>query len=368
MTPSLTVELGERSYPIHIGSGLSSRLGEILAPQLQGRQVALVTDENLAATALPAVQAALAPLARNLSTHILPAGEGSKSFATLEKLTTALLQEKPDRKTTLVALGGGVMGDLTGFAAAILLRGIPFIQLPTSLLAMVDSSVGGKTGINAGQGKNLIGSFHQPQAVIIDTDWLTSLPERHWKAGYAEIVKYGVINQPDFFAWLETNHHALLGGDKDLLAQAITRSCASKATIVAQDERESGCRALLNLGHTFGHALESEMNFSEILLHGEAVAIGMVLAAELSERLGHAPPGTAQNLAAHLRQSGLPTTPLDIFGDWNAARLLDHMHGDKKAEGESLTFILLRGIGQAFIAKDVPHQAVLATLSPYCKA
>jgi 3-dehydroquinate synthase len=272
-----------------------------------------------------------------------------------------LLDQRPDRKTTLVALGGGVVGDLTGFAAAVLLRGVDFIQVPTTLLAQVDSSVGGKTGINTRHGKNLVGAFYQPRLVVIDTDMLDTLPRRELLAGYAEVAKYGLIDEPDFFTWCEENGAALLAGDAARRSHAIEQSCRAKARIVAADERETtDLRALLNLGHTFGHALEAETGFGPDLLHGEAVGAGMVLAFDLSARLGICPAADAARVRRHLAAVGLPVRLRAIGGgnrrDWQAARLIDHMRGDKKAEAGKLTFVLARGIGKAFVSRDVDEK------------
>ncbi len=270
----------------------------------------------------------------------------------------ALLDQRPDRKTTLVALGGGVVGDLTGFAASVLLRGVDFIQVPTTLLAQVDSSVGGKTGINTRHGKNLVGAFYQPRLVLADTDVLDTLPRRELLAGYAEVAKYGLIDDPAFFEWCENNAADLLNGDAAKRTYAIEQSCRAKARVVAADERETtDLRALLNLGHTFAHALEAETGFGPDLLHGEAVGAGMAMAFDLSAKLGLCPAGDAQRVRAHLGAVGLPVRLRAIGGDnkrrWDAARLIDHMRGDKKAEAERLTFVLARGIGKAFVTRDV---------------
>jgi 3-dehydroquinate synthase len=274
-----------------------------------------------------------------------------------------LLDQRPDRKTTLVALGGGVVGDLTGFAAAVLLRGVDFIQVPTTLLAQVDSSVGGKTGINTRHGKNLVGAFYQPRLVLADTDVLDTLPRRELLAGYAEVAKYGLIDDPDFFAWCEANGAALLAGDAAKRTYAIEQSCLAKARIVAADERETtDLRALLNLGHTFGHALEAETGFGSDLLHGESVGTGMAMAFDLSVRLGLCPAADAARVRRHLDSVGLPMRLRAIGGDnhrsWDAMRLVEHMRGDKKAEGGRLTFILARGIGKAFVSREVDEAAL----------
>jgi 3-dehydroquinate synthase len=274
-----------------------------------------------------------------------------------------LLDQRPDRKTTLVALGGGVVGDLAGFAAAVLLRGVDFIQVPTTLLAQVDSSVGGKTGINTRHGKNLLGAFYQPRLVLADTTVLDTLPKRELLAGYAEVAKYGLIDQPEFFAWCEKNGAAVLAGDPDRRAYAIEQSCLAKARIVAADERETtDLRALLNLGHTFAHALEAETGFGPDLLHGEAVGAGMAMAFDLSARLGLCPADDARRVRRHLDEVGLPVRLRSLGGDnrrsWDAARLIGHMRGDKKAEGGKLAFILARGIGKAFMSRVVDEKAL----------
>jgi len=296
----------------------------------------------------------------------VPSGERSKEFDIFSQLMNGLLDQRPDRKTTLVALGGGVVGDLVGFAASVLLRGVDFIQLPTTLLAQVDSSVGGKTGINTRHGKNLVGAFYQPRLVLADTDVLDTLPRRELLAGYAEVVKYGLIDDPAFFDWCEQNAADLLNGNAAKRIHAIEQSCRAKARIVAADERETtDLRALLNLGHTFGHALEAETGFGPDLLHGEAVGTGMALAFDLSARLGLCPAQDAERVRAHLGAVGLPVRLRSIGGDnrrqWNAGKLIEHMRGDKKAQAGKLTFILARGIGKAFVTRDV-DEAVLRGL------
>ena len=298
------------------------------------------------------------------SLTVMPAGESSKEFEAFGQLMNGLLDQRPDRKTTLVALGGGVVGDLAGFAAAMLLRGVDFIQMPTTLLAQVDSSVGGKTGINTRHGKNLVGAFYQPRLVLADTDVLDTLPRRELLAGYAEVVKYGLIDDPDFFDWCEQNGAAVLAGDAAKRTYAIEQSCRAKARIVAADERETtDLRALLNLGHTFGHALEAETGFGPDLLHGEAVGAGMALAFDLSAQLGLCPAEDAGARAPAIsRAVGLPVRLRAIGGDnrrhWDAGKLIEHMRGDKKAEGGKLTFILARGIGKAFVTREVDETAL----------
>ncbi len=351
----LRVELGARGYDILVGGGLIARAAGALKPVLRQERVFIVTDETVAPLHLPALEASLTEAGIAVDRAVLPAGEQTKSFEHLAELTDEILAAGVERGSTLVALGGGVIGDLTGFAASIVLRGIDFVQIPTTLLAQVDSSVGGKTGINTRRGKNLVGSFHQPRLVLADIDALATLPRRQLLAGYAEVVKYGLLGDADFFAWLEENGGALLAGDADLQRQAVMRSCAAKAAIVADDEREAGRRALLKQGHTFGHALEAECGYSDMLLHGESVAVGMAMAFELSARLGLCPRADAARAIRHLAAVGLPTT-LTAIGrpSWNVDRLIDHMHHDKKVSDGRIAFILVRGIGDAFVTHDVP--------------
>lgn len=346
---TVRVELGERSYDIHVGSGLIGRAGEFAAPLLAQKRVVIVTDRHVARHHLDTVLASFRQAGIAADSVALAPGEQTKSFAELESLCDKLLEMKVERHTTLVALGGGVIGDLTGFAASILLRGVDFIQIPTTLLAQVDSSVGGKTGINNRHGKNLIGSFYQPRLVLADTDVLDTLPKRELRAGYAEVVKYGLINDPAFFSWLEGHGASLIAGDTAALRHAIVVSCKAKAAIVGADERESGQRALLNLGHTFGHALEAECGYTDELLHGEAVAIGMVMAFDLSTSLGLAPLEDAARVRRHLASIGLPTEPLSVQGrSWSAAKLIEHMGKDKKVKDGRIGFILAHGIGHCF--------------------
>ncbi len=349
----LTVALGERSYDIVIGDALLGRAADYIAPLLPSPKVMIISDEQVAAHYMAPLQAGLNKASIASQPIIVPAGEASKSFARFEWLMDALLTLQPDRKTTLIALGGGVVGDLCGFAASVLLRGVPFIQVPTSLLAQVDSSVGGKTGINTQAGKNLVGSFYQPQLVLIDTDTLRTLPARELRAGYAEVVKYGLIDDAPFFNWLEAEGDQVLGGSEPAMAKAIYTSCASKARIVAADEREGGVRALLNLGHTFGHALEAECGYGGELVHGEAVAIGMMMACRLSEKMGQLSADVTQRVEALLGHSGLPVSPRDVRASWDAVALCKHLYADKKTESGALTFITLRGIGQAVVSKNV---------------
>lgn len=357
------VGLGARSYTIRIGTGLLARAGDLLRGLSAAKRIAIVTDETVASLHLARLQAGLG--GRAADTIILPPGEASKSLAGLEQLVGRLLDLGLTRSDLVIALGGGVVGDLAGFAAAILKRGLPFVQVPTTLLAMVDSSVGGKTGINMPQGKNLVGAFHQPVAVWADLDCLATLPARERRAGYAEIVKYGLIGDPAFYDWCEANAGRLLAGETGVLAHAIAQSCRAKAAIVAADERETDdIRALLNFGHTFGHALEAETGFSDRLLHGEAVAIGMAQALRFSAARGLAPPADAERLTRHLLASGLMAWPRQAGIAADAApRLIAHMRHDKKAGADGLAFILARGIGDAVVQKAVPLEAVAAFLA-----
>jgi 3-dehydroquinate synthase len=348
------VELGARSYDIHIGPTVLAEAGSLIRPVLKRPRAIVVTDETVAGLHLETLRASLDAEGIAAETVILPAGEQTKAFGPLAELFDRLFALGIERADMLIAFGGGVIGDLTGFAAATALRGIDFVQIPTTLLAQVDSSVGGKTGINVPAGKNLVGAFHQPRAVLADTGILDTLPARHLRAGYAEVVKYGAIDDPDFFAWLEANGADVLDGAGAARLRAVETSCRAKARIVAEDERESGRRALLNLGHTFGHALESATGYGDRLLHGEAVAVGMVLAFELSARLGLCPGEDAARLRRHLAEAGLPADLHDIPGmAWSAPDLILRMASDKKVQDGKLTFILARGLGAAFISREV---------------
>ncbi len=360
---SLRVALAERSYDILVGEGLLASAGRQIAPLLEQKRVVIVTDENVAGLHLAAVERSLDDSGIAYEALVLQPGEKTKDFAHLENLVDRLLEAKVERGTQLIALGGGVIGDLTGFAASIVLRGLNFIQIPTTLLAQVDSSVGGKTGINTARGKNLVGSFHQPRLVLADTEALSTLPPRDLLAGYAEVVKYGLIQDEDFFTWLEGHGQHLLDGDHDSLRRAVLTSCRIKAEVVAADEREAGRRALLNLGHTFGHALEAEVGYGGELLHGEAVAIGMVMAFDLSAQLGLCPAEDAARVRRHLAAVGLPTSLDALPGRiWDPERLLDHMSRDKKVEDGRIGFVLARAIGEAFMERAVPSEAVRALL------
>lgn len=349
------VELSERRYPIHIGPGLLHR-ADRLAPHLAGRRVMIVTDETVAPLYLGALQDTLA----GYETHtlVLPDGERYKTLATLEQVVTALLEARLDRSSTVIALGGGVVGDIAGFAAACYQRGISYVQAPTTLLAQVDSSVGGKTGVNHVLGKNMIGAFHQPACVLADTNTLTTLPLRELRAGFAEVVKYGLIRDAAFFVWLEDNLEALLAREPEALAYAIERSCTNKAEIVAADERESGARALLNLGHSFGHAIETGLGYG-VWLHGEAVAAGIGMATDLSVRLGWLDPAVAKRITALLEAARLPTqAPVAL-----APEIMHTLMAiDKKARGGALRLVLLKGLGQAVVTSDYDPAALEATL------
>ncbi|MFN3662401.1 3-dehydroquinate synthase [Yoonia sp.] len=369
MTASVHVDLPGRAYDIHIGPGLIAQAGAHLAALGGRRHVCIVTDENVAALHLAALQAALSAAGLTSAALALPPGEATKSWAQLEHVTEWLLAQKVERRDLVIAFGGGVIGDLAGFAAAILRRGVRFVQIPTSLLAQVDSSVGGKTGINSPHGKNLVGAFHQPALVLADTDLLGTLPARDFLAGYGEVVKYGLLGDAAFFDWLEQSAPAMAAGDMDARVRAVTRSCEMKADIVRRDETEQGDRALLNLGHTFCHALESATGYSDRLLHGEGVAIGCALAFELSARLGLCSQEDPSRVRAHLRAMGMKVDIRDIQGDLPGAEaLLDLMGQDKKVQNGKLRFILVRGIGEAFITSDVSGEAVLGLLQDALRA
>ena len=359
---TVNVALGERAYDIAIGRGLIATLGERIAALRPGARTAIVTDESVARHWLPQAEAALGAAGIAATPVVVGDGEASKSYAVLQQVCEALIAAKIERTDLVVALGGGVVGDLAGFAAAVVRRGIDVVQVPTSLLAQVDSSVGGKTGINSPHGKNLVGAFHQPALVVADTAVLDTLSPRQFRAGYAEVAKYGVLGDEAFFAWLEANHADIFAGGP-AREHAVATSCRAKAAIVARDERETGERALLNLGHTFGHALEAATGFSDRLFHGEGVAVGMVLAAELSAELGMIAPDDAARVARHLAAVGLPTRLQDIAGFAqeglaDADALMTLMAQDKKVKRGRLTFILLTAIGRAVISPDVEPAVV----------
>ncbi|RTL92554.1 3-dehydroquinate synthase [Ancylobacter aquaticus] len=358
----LRVGLGERSYDIVIGPGLLAEAGARIAALRPGARVGIVTDHNVADRHLGTVETALRAAGLSPTPVLVAPGEKSKCFAVFEEVVDALLAARIERGDLVLALGGGVVGDLAGFAAAALRRGVDFVQAPTSLLAQVDSSVGGKTGINTRHGKNLVGAFHQPILVLADTGALDTLPLREFRSGYAEVAKYGLIDNAPFFAWLERKWQAVFGGGPERI-EAIATSCASKAAVVSRDEKETGDRALLNLGHTFGHALEAGAGFSQRLLHGEAVAIGMAQAFRFSAAQGLCAPGDAARVEAHLRSVGLPTRIADIPGTLpDTDGLMALIGQDKKVSRGALTFILARGIGQSYIARDVDPSQVRAFL------
>jgi 3-dehydroquinate synthase len=353
---TLQVELGERSYPIYIGAGLLGRT-DLLAPHIVGRQVAIVTNETVAPLYLGTLKAALASYA--VTPIVLPDGEAFKTWETLQKIFDGLLGARHDRHTTVIALGGGVVGDMAGFAAACYQRGVNFIQAPTTLLSQVDSSVGGKTGINHPLGKNMVGAFYQPQAVLIDTASLATLPERELSAGLAEVIKYGLICDEPFLAWLEENMPALRALDQAALTAAIERSCAAKARVVGADERESGVRATLNLGHTFGHAIETQQGYG-VWLHGEAVAAGTVMALEMSRRLGWISSVERDRAIRLFQAAGLPVAPPK---EMTPEQFLEHMAVDKKVLDGRLRLVLLRRLGEAVVTSEFPREILNATLS-----
>ncbi len=352
---TLTVDLGARSYPIHIGSGLLDR-PERLREGLAGGSVMIVSNTTVAPLYLERVQAAFEGLRQ--AAVILPDGEQYKNLETVNRIYTALLEQRFDRRTTLVALGGGVVGDMTGFAAATYQRGVAFIQIPTTLLSQVDSSVGGKTGVNHPLGKNMIGAFHQPRSVIIDIDTLATLPDRELSAGLAEVIKYGLLGDAPFFDWLEQNIEKLRQRDPEALEYAIARSCSDKAAVVAADETEQGRRALLNLGHTFGHAIETGLGYGA-WLHGEAVGCGMVLAADLSRRMGWLTDRDVARIRDLIERAGLPVTPPPQL---DTARMRELMAVDKKVIEGQLRLVLLRRIGEAVVTADFPPELLMATL------
>lgn len=351
----ITVGLGERSYDITIGRGLLSGAGKTIASLRSQAKCSIVTDETVAFHHLKTLEASLKEAGIPYKTVILPAGEATKSYEKLQFLLDELLSHEIERADLIIAFGGGVIGDLAGFAASILRRGVDFVQIPTSLLAQVDSSVGGKTGINSSHGKNLIGAFHQPLHVLCDLDVLTTLDPRQFKAGYAEIVKYGLIKKEEFFSWLCDNREQIFNLETEALVRAIQTSCAMKAFMVGRDEKEHGVRALLNLGHTFGHGFEALCGYGDRLLHGEAISIGMVLAFEFSERLGLCEKGLAPIVEAHFKSAGLPTQIQDIpnYEEFTVEKLVGKMRQDKKVERGTLVFILSKAIGDAFVCRDV---------------
>ena len=357
---AIPVDLGARSYDVLIGAGLLARANEFIGNRLGAAKCVIVTDENVAQRHLAPLETALQRLGRHAGTRILPPGEATKSFGALSSLCEWMLETGLERGGLVIALGGGVIGDLAGFAASIVRRGVGFVQIPTSLLAQVDSSVGGKTGINTPQGKNLVGTFHQPSLVLADTALLATLPAREFRAGYVEAAKFGLLGDAQFFGWLEQNYRAVLAHDPAALARLVGTSVAGKAAIVARDETETGDRMLLNLGHTFGHAVEAWAGYSQRLLHGEAVAIGICLAFELCTELGLIDAAIAQRVAAHFAAVGVPTHIADVPGAEtpDAATLVKIMGQDKKVRDGKLTLILVRGIGKAFVSRDVSTETV----------
>ena len=361
----LTVALPSTTYDLVIGEGLLRRAGALLAPRLPQKRAMVVTDAAVARLHLPTLLEGLAETGIGTGTIVVPAGEASKNLDSYLSVVDQLLEARVERRTTVIALGGGVVGDLAGFAAATTLRGLPFVQIPTTLLSQVDSSVGGKTGVNTKRGKNLVGAFHQPRMVLADTATLATLPVRELRAGYAEIVKAGLIGDPPFFAWCEQHGAGVVGGDREAQAEAIKRACAFKAAVVGDDEREekpNDGRALLNLGHTFGHALEAEYGYTGGLLHGEGVGLGLGLAFRLSARLGHCSQAEADRVVAHVAGVGLPAEIGMLNRRFSAATLIGHMRRDKKVRDGALNFVLVRGIGQAFTSAEVPMEAVTELL------
>jgi 3-dehydroquinate synthase len=361
---AIPINLGARSYDVHIGAGLIARAGELIAPFARSRRVFIVTDENVATLYLHLLEDVLDTAGLARAAAVLPPGEQTKSFAGLERLCETLIEQGLARDDLVVAFGGGVIGDLAGLTAGLVKRGVDFVQVPTTLLAQVDSSVGGKTAIDTPHGKNMVGLFHQPRLVLADTGLLESLTEREFRAGYAEIVKYGLIDMPDFFAWCEAEHGRLTRFDPDALDHAVAVSVAAKARIVEADETEQGRRALLNLGHTFAHALEAHAGYDGALLHGEAVAAGMALAFAFSAELGVCPRADAERVRTHLHSAGFVTDLRQLAGaPYDAARLLALMAVDKKNEAGSLTLILARGIGRAYIHGNADAEALRAFLT-----
>lgn len=352
MQNEIRVNLDNRSYNIAIGSGTIHRLKEFLA-QKSYSKIFIISDQNVAKLHLAKLHEVIGESKITLETIITDSGEQTKSFKYLEQICEEILEKNADRKSLILAFGGGVIGDLSGFIASILLRGIDFVQIPTTLLAAVDSSVGGKTAINSSAGKNLIGSFYQPQMVICDFDFLKTLPAREMLSGYAEIVKYGLIEDSDFFEFLNKNYQKIFTFDEEILNTVITKSCQIKADIVSQDEKENGKRALLNFGHTFGHIFETETNYSSEILHGEAVALGMLMAAQMSLNFQMITSAEFDLITAHFKNCGFVIDPKKIRPSWNNENLVKHLYKDKKVEGGKLTFILLEKIGQAVIKKDV---------------
>ena len=366
MTTTQTVRVGleERSYDIRVGPGLIAGAGNEIKPLIRGRKAFVVTDSTVSGYWLEPLTRSLDAAGIAVTTIVVPPGESSKSFADFEHVCCRMLEDGVDRRSAVIALGGGVVGDLAGYCAASVMRGLDFIQIPTTLLAQVDSSVGGKTGINTPQGKNLVGAFYQPKLVLADTGTLDTLPKREVRAGYAEIVKYGLIRDAAFFEWLEQHGADLIAGDEAVRISAIVESCKAKAAVVAADEREAGLRELLNFGHTFAHALEAAAGFDGTLLHGEAVSVGMIQALELSRRIGLCAGQDTERARSHLASMGLKVRVADIPGSarWKAEALLASMRRDKKARDGSIRFVLARGIGDTFSSDDVAPDTVRAML------
>jgi 3-dehydroquinate synthase len=362
---AVPVALGERSYDVLIGSGLLAQAADLIDARLGTVASVIVTDRNVAEHHLAPLEAGLKRLGRHRGTHVLKPGESTKNFEVLARLCDWILESGLERGGLVIALGGGVIGDIAGFAASIVRRGVRFVQVPTTLLAQVDSSVGGKTGINTAQGKNLVGTFHQPSLVLADTGLLATLPPREFRAGYVEAAKYALLGDAAFFNWLEENYRAVLAHDEAALTKVVATCVAGKAAIVARDETESGDRMLLNLGHTFGHALEAWAGYSQRLLHGEAVAIGICLAFQLCQDLGVTDHATVQRVTSHFAAMGLPTRIADLPGDDppDAATLVKIMGQDKKVRDGRLTLILVRGIGKAFVSRDIPADTIFDFLS-----
>lgn len=359
-TEIVSIDLGQRSYDIYIGSSLLKRFDDFVPEDMKNCSVFIVSDENTKAYAQDIAKAVIRSEPTKVEQIVFKAGEQTKSFANYERLCNWLLKKGVQRNSFVIAVGGGVIGDLSGFAAASVLRGVPFVQVPTSLLAQVDSSVGGKTGINSSHGKNLIGAFYQPISVVADLSSLETLPRRELLSGYAEVLKYGLIGDLEFFEWLEDHGHKMIDLDYEALSHAIAISTKMKAKLVEADEKEAGRRALLNLGHTFGHALETAMGYDGRLLHGEAVAIGMVLAFDLSSRLNHCGVDEYERVETHIREIGLPTS-ISAIGEMlkiGVDDLLDIMRKDKKVKSNKMTFVLVSGIGDAFLTQDVSEKLV----------
>ncbi len=363
VTQVLKIDLADRSYPIVVGEDLLKAAKEYLIPNLTSNKIVIITDDNVAKLYLSQLTDKLKEFGIHAEQIILPAGEKTKSFTKVEEIVEKILLLKPDRKITLIALGGGVVGDITGFTASILLRGVNFIQMPTTLLAQVDSSVGGKTGVNSKYGKNLIGSFYQPKLVLADSSFLATLSKREFLSGYAEVIKYGLIMDADFFTYLDKNLPKILNKDSEVLKYIVFKCCEMKAQIVAKDEKEQGLRALLNFGHTFGHALESITGYSDVLLHGEGVGIGMLLAARLSAKVGLCGSEIAEKIEKHLNLAGLPTNIKSLgLNKTNIGKIIEIMQQDKKVSNGKMIFILLEDVGKSIIVDNITVDSVVELL------